>query len=59
MEGILVKLKAFLNGLSDEELKEYELWINNASQVEIIAVDKNAITLITDTKMLKIDEKEW
>lgn len=59
MEGILVKLKAVLNGLSDEELKEYELWINNTLQVEIIAVDKNAITLITDTKMLKIDEKEW
>lgn len=59
MENILVKLKGILNGLSDEELKEYELWINNASQVEIIAVDKNAITLITDTKMLKIDEKEW
>lgn len=59
MENILVKLKGILNGLSDEELKEYELWINNASQVEIIALDKNAITLITDTKMLKIDEKEW
>lgn len=59
MNNVLIKLKAFLNGLSDEELKEYELWINNASQVEIIAVDKNAITLITDTKMLKIDEKEW
>lgn len=27
MENILVKLKAILNGLSDEELKEYDLWI--------------------------------
>lgn len=59
MTDVLIKLKAILNGLSNEELKEYELWINNDSGVEIIAVDKNAITLITDKKMLKINGKDW
>lgn len=59
MTDVLIKLKAILNGLSNEELKEYELWIDNCSAVEIIAVDGNAITLITDEKMLKINGKDW
>ena len=28
MNGILVKLKGILNGLSDEELRNYDIWIN-------------------------------
>ena len=59
MADVLIKLKAILNGLSNEELKEYELWIDNCSTVEIIAVDKNAISLITDKEMLKINGKDW
>lgn len=59
MTDVLIKLKAILNGLSNEELKEYELWINNDSTIEVIAVDENAITLITDKEMLEINGKDW
>lgn len=59
MENILVKLKAILNGLSDEELKEYDLWIDNAKGVEVIAVDSTSISLITEASMLKINDKMW
>lgn len=59
MENILVKLKAILNGLSDEELKEYDLWIDNDKGVEVIAVDGTSISLITEASMLKINDKMW
>lgn len=59
MENILVKLKAILNGLSDEELKEYDLWIDNDKGVEVIAVDGTSISLITEASMLKINDVMW
>jgi hypothetical protein len=59
MNGILVKLKAILNGLSDEELKNYELWIDDSTGVELIAVDDNSIVLVTDKEKLKINNREW
>ena len=59
MENILVKLKAILNGVSDEELKEYDLWIDNDKGVEVIAVDGTSISLITEASMLKINDKMW
>lgn len=59
MENILVKLKAILNGLSDEELKKYDLWIDNDRGVEVIAVDDNSIVLVTDKEKLKINNREW
>mgnify|MGYP004578096757 FL=1 len=45
MESTLVKLKGILNGLSDEELKKYDIWINTYETVEMIVVDNNSITL--------------
>ena len=57
MENILVKLKAILNSLSDEELKKYDLWIDNDTGVEVIAVDNNSITLVTNSDMLQIDDR--
>ena len=59
MENILVKLKAILNGLSDEELKKYDLWIDNDTGVEVIAVDNNSISLITESSVLEINGKIW
>lgn len=56
MNSILVKLKGILNGLSDEELKNYDIWINAYKTVEMIVLDDNAITLVTDSDLLKIDE---
>lgn len=59
MENILVKLKAILNVFSDEELKNYELQIDNDTGVELIAVDDNSIVLVTDKEKLKINNREW
>ncbi len=57
MENALVKLKGILNGLSNEELKKYDIWINTYETVEMIVVDNNSITLVTDSDMLQIDER--
>ena len=59
MENILIKLKAILNGLSDEELKNYDLWIDNDKGAEVIAIDENAITIITESSILEINGKVW
>ena len=59
MESILRKLKAVLNGLSDEELDEFSLWIDNDCPVELIALDENSVTLITDKDKLKINDVIW
>ena len=59
MNNVLKILKAILNGLTEEELQNYELWINNEDGVSVIAVDENSISLITDSSKLKINNKEW
>lgn len=57
MENALVKLKGILNGLSNEELKKYDIWINTYETVEMIVLDDDSITLVTDRDMLQIDER--
>ena len=52
MNNILKNLKSILNGLTEEELQNYELWINNEDGVSVIS-------LITDSSKLKIDDREW
>lgn len=59
MYGILRKLKSILNGLNNEELEEFDLWVDNEQVISVIAIDRNAISLITDSSKLKIDDKEW
>lgn len=59
MYGILRKLKSILNGLNDEELEKFDLWVDNEQVISVIAVDRNGISLITDSSKLKIDGKEW
>ena len=59
MTGILLNLKRLLNSMQDYDVAEMELWIDNESNVELIAMDNDAITLITDKSKLKIDDKEW
>lgn len=58
-ENILKRLKYILNSYTDEELEEINLWIDNSDNIEVIAVDNNSISLITDAKLLKIDDKMW
>lgn len=59
MKDTLLTLKKLLNGIDDEELKEMDLWINNEENVELIALDNNSISLITDISLLKINDKLW
>lgn len=59
MYGVLKKLKSILNGLDDEELEEFDLWIDNTEVISVITVDKDGISLITDSSKLQIDGKEW
>lgn len=59
MENILIKLKKILNTFTDKELEVLELWIDNNKGVELIAIDENAISLITDTNCLKINGLDW
>lgn len=58
-ENILVRLKYILNSYKDEELKKLDLWIDNKNNIEVIAVDNNAITLVTNTELLKINNIKW
>jgi len=59
MENTLIKLKAMLNGLSNKELEKMDLWIDNNTNVDVIAIDDNSISLITDQTRLKIDNLQW
>lgn len=59
MIGVLLKLKRLLNSIQDSELIDMELWIDNDQTVDLITMDNDAITLITDKSKLKIDDKEW
>lgn len=59
MENTLIRLKKILNTFTDKELEEYELWINNDTGVELIAIDDDAICLITDKEQLKINGLDW
>ena len=59
MTGILLNLKRLLNTMQDYEIADMELWIDNESNVELIAMDNDAITLITDKAKLKINDMEW
>ena len=57
--NILKKLKYILNSYTDKELEDIDLWIDNSRNIEVITVDDNSISLITDSNLLKIDNKIW
>lgn len=59
MDNDLIRLKKVLDGIDDEDLKKMDLYIDCDSGVQMIAIEENAITLVTDTHKLKIDDKEW
>ncbi len=59
LENALLKLKYILNGLTDEELKDYDLWIDTENKIDAIVVDGASITLLTDIENLKYKEKMW
>lgn len=59
MENTLIKLKRLLNSIEDDELEDMDLWIDNEDKIDVIALDSNSITLITEEAELKINDKEW
>lgn len=58
MDNDLIRLKRVLNSIDDDELRDMDLYIDCESGVQMVAVEENAITLVTDTHKLKIDDKE-
>ena len=59
MDNMLIRLKRLLNTYKDKELKEIDLWIDNSKSIDVIAIDDNAISLITNSESLKIQGKDW
>ena len=59
MDNSLLILKKLLNSIDDEDLKKFDLWIDNSKRIDVVAIDKNAISLITDEAILKINDREW
>lgn len=59
MNDVLVRLKYLLNSYSDTELKDMELWIDNNVTIDIIAVDENAVSLITNKEKIEVDGRKW
>ena len=59
MENTLIRLKRLLNSIDDDELEDMDLWIDNEDKIDVIALDSNSITLITEEAELKINDKEW
>lgn len=55
MPEMLLKLKRILNAIPDEELKDYELWIDGGSTIDAIIVENNDITLVRENQEIKID----
>lgn len=59
MKNTLIKLKGILNGIPNKELEEMDLWIDNEKTLDVVAIDENAISLITDAEKLKINGLSW
>lgn len=59
LDNALLKLKHILNGLTEQELKDYDLWIDTENKIDAIVVDETSITLLTDIENLKYKEKMW
>lgn len=59
MGNVLITLKRLLNSIDDKELKGMELWIDAADTISAIVLDKNSVSLITNTDKLQINGKDW
>lgn len=58
MNNVLKNLKVILSGFTEEELQNYDLWINDEEGVGVIVIEENSISLITNSKELKIDDRD-
>lgn len=59
MENSLIKLKRILISMTDKELKEMDLWINNEREIRAFAIDDNAISIFTEDTDLKVNGRNW
>lgn len=59
LDNALLKLKHILNGLTDQELRDYDLWIDTENKIDAIVIDGASIVLLTDIENLKYKEKMW
>ena len=59
MENVLITLKRLLNSMTDKELKEMDLWVDNKSGIQAIAIDDNAISIFTKDTELKVNGYRW
>lgn len=59
MENVLIKLKRLLNSIDDDELEDLELWVDNKAIPEAVALDDDAIVLLTNLEQIMIDGKKW
>lgn len=59
MENVLITLKKILNSMTDKELKEIELWVDNESGIQAIAIDDNAISIFTENAELRVNGRRW
>ena len=59
MENVLITLKKLLNSMTDKELKEMDLWVDNKSGIQAIAIDDNAISIFTKDTELKVNGYRW
>lgn len=58
---MLVELKRVLDKYTEEELKNMDLWIDAQDEIKLIAIENNAITLVTEEGLesLQIRDKVW
>lgn len=59
MENVLITLKRLLNSMTDKELKEMDLWVDNENGIQAIAIDDNAISIFTKDTELKVNGSRW
>lgn len=59
MENVLITLKRLLNSMTDKELKEMDLWVDNENGIQAIAIDDNAISIFTKDTELKVNGYRW
>lgn len=58
---MLVELKRVLDKYTEEELKEMNLWIDARDEIKMVCIEENAITLVTEEGLgkLEIDGSTW
>ena len=57
--NFVLMLKKLLNSITDKDLADFDLWVNNENVAKMAVVEDKAICLITEDVELKINGLEW